>query len=65
MIVKDSASLSSHALILPTHVAGKAGVPATTSAVDGAIGIVSLPLIMGHSFSALKINVSLCFHMLY
>jgi hypothetical protein len=41
IIVKANASLSSHALMLLVHVAGKGGVPIVICVIVGAIGLTS------------------------
>jgi hypothetical protein len=48
IMVRDTASLSSHSLMLPAPMAGKVGIPAGIWATVGAIGFGRVPYTMFH-----------------
>lgn len=62
--VNDIASISSNAFMLPILIACNRDIPTIIYAIVGVTSFGSIPLTNGHNFSTLKINMSLCFHIL-
>jgi uncharacterized membrane protein YidH (DUF202 family) len=64
IIARDEVSLSSHVVMMPTHVANSACALATIRTCVGLIGFGLVLLTMDQSFLILKFKVSLCFYIL-